>query len=208
MYKRQERFLETAILGAASFKAIGFLQWGFSDRALELGRLSVMFSRGWLSWLLLLFFSICLIVLLQFEEKKGKAAVEKEWGKWKKKLRLICIIGVLSAAVLALLLIIGNTAGLWEKWFGITFHNQYLLFDNKWGSDRGFTWKAAAGMFAEMTPLRKLFGAGPDCFKAYSYRCLLYTSNDTSYSGKRRFYRCSGSCGICFSRRVCKNRER
>lgn len=86
-----------------------------------------------------------------------------------KKLRLICIIGVLSAAVLALLLIIGNTAGLWEKWFGITFHNQYLLFDNKWGSDRGFTWKAAAGMFAEMTPLRKLFGAGPDCFKAYSY---------------------------------------
>ena len=24
-------------------------------------------------------------------------------------------------------------------------------------------------MFAEMTPLRKLFGAGPDCFKAYSY---------------------------------------
>lgn len=95
--------------------------------------------------------------------------MEKEWGKWKKKLRLICIIGVLSAAVLALLLIIGNTAGLWEKWFGITFHNQYLLFDNKWGSDRGFTWKAAAGMFAEMTPLRKLFGAGPDCFKAYSY---------------------------------------
>ena len=166
---KMERFLETAILGAASFKAIGFLQWGFSDRALELGRLSVMFSRGWLSWLLLLFFSICLIVLLQFEEKKGKAAVEKEWGKWKKKLRLICIIGVLSAAVLALLLIIGNTAGLWEKWFGITFHNQYLLFDNKWGSDRGFTWKAAAGMFAEMTPLRKLFGAGPDCFKAYSY---------------------------------------
>ena len=71
--------------------------------------------------------------------------------------------------MLALLLIIGNTAGLWEKWFGITFHNQYLLFDNKWGSDRGFTWKAAAGMFAEMTPLRKLFGAGPDCFKAYSY---------------------------------------
>ena len=90
-------------------------------------------------------------------------------SKWKKKLRLICIIGVLSAAVLALLLIIGNTAGIWEKWFGITFHNQYLLFDNKWGSDRGFTWKAAAGMFAEMTPLRKLFGAGPDCFKAYSY---------------------------------------
>lgn len=74
---KMERFLETAILGAASFKAIGFLQWGFSDRALELGRLSVMFSRGWLSWLLLLFFSICLIVLLQFEEKKER----RQWKK-------------------------------------------------------------------------------------------------------------------------------
>lgn len=166
---KMERFLEVIILGAASFKAIGFLQWGFAERALELGKLSTLFSRGWLSWLLLLCSSGCLIWLLHWEEKKGEAAMEAEWGKTGKTLRKLCLIAVLAAAVLVLALIAGNTAGLWQKWFGKTFQNQYLLFNDKWGSDRGFTWKISAELYAGLPWLQKLVGVGPDCFKAYSY---------------------------------------
>ena len=45
----------------------------------------------------------------------------------------------------------------------------YLLFDNSWGSNRGFTWKTTAKIFAEMPVLNKIFGAGPDCYYPYSY---------------------------------------
>lgn len=74
-----ERFLEVIILGAASFKAIGLLQWGFADKALELGTLSMSLSKGWISWLVLLFAAACYIALLQLEEKRGEARLKESW---------------------------------------------------------------------------------------------------------------------------------
>lgn len=203
---KMERFLETVILGAASFKAIGFLQWGFADRALELGKLSTFVSRGWLSWLLLLCSSGCLIWLLHWEEKKGEAVMEAEWRKTGKMLRRICLIAVLAAAVLVLVLIAGNTAGLWQKWFGITFRNQYLLFNDKWGSDRGFTWKISAEIYAGLPWLQKLVGVGPDCFQVYSYsipefadRLYQYWKPDILTNAHNEFLNlliCTGMAGL------------
>lgn len=167
--RRMERFLEVIILGAASFKAIGFLQWGFADRALELGKLSMSLSRGGIPWLVLIFASACYIALLQLEEKKGEEQLKESWKKWRRRLRLTGILLAAAGIVLAVLLIIANTNGLLQKWFGITLNNQYLLFNNKWGSDRGFIWKTAAELFAVLPFGKKLFGVGPDCFMPYAY---------------------------------------
>lgn len=166
--KRMERFLEAVILCAASFKAAGFLQRGFPELAVRLGSLSEAFSRGILSWILLLFGAAFYILLLRAEEKKGPS-LEKSWDKTGRRLFLAaCILagGLLLAAVGGIAL---NTSGLLEKWFGISSDNQYLLFNDKWGSNRGFNWKMAVRIFSGLPLLHKIVGVGPDCFMAYSY---------------------------------------
>lgn len=178
---KMERFLEVIILGAASFKAIGLLQWGFADKALELGKLSMSLSKGWISWLVLFLAAACYIMLLQLEEKKGEAQMEGVWKKWGSRMRLVCILVAAAGIVLAVLLIYFNTSGLLQKWFGITLNNQYLLFDNKWGSDRGFIWKTAAGLFAALPFGKKLIGVGPDCFMPYSYSIPEYADKLYQY---------------------------
>ena len=166
--KRMERFLEVVILCAASFKAIGFLQRGFPEHAVRLGRLSEAFSMGVLSWILLLFGASVYILLLHMEEKRG-ASFEKSWEKMGRRLfTSVCVLaGILLIAVVGGIAL--NTTGLLEKWFGISSDNQYLLFNDKWGSNRGFNWKMAVRIFAGLPFLHKIIGVGPDCFMAYSY---------------------------------------
>ena len=166
--KRMERFLEVVILCAASFKAIGFLQRGFPEQAVQLGSLSEAFSMGVLSWILLLFGAAFYILLLRMEEKGG-ASFEKSWEKTGRRLfTLACILtGILLVAVIGGIAL--NTTGLLEQLFGISSDNQYLLFNDKWGSNRGFNWKMAVRIFSGLPLLSKIFGVGPDCFMAYSY---------------------------------------
>lgn len=166
--KRMERFLEVLILCAASFKAIGFLQRGFPEQAVRLGSLSEAFSMGVLSWILLLLGAFSYILLLHMEEKRG-ASFEKSWEKTGRRLfTFVCVLaGILLLAVIGGITL--NTSGLLEQWFGISSDNQYLLFNDKWGSDRGFNWKMAVRIFSGLPLLHKMIGVGPDCFMAYSY---------------------------------------
>ena len=166
--KRMERFLEVVILCAASFKAIGFLQRGFPEQAVRLGSLSEAFSMGVLSWIMLLLGAFAYILLLYMEEKGG-TAFEKNWEKTGRRLFIsVCVLaGILFIVVSGGIAL--NTSGLLERWFGISSDNQYLLFNDKWGSDRGFNWKMAVRIFAGLPFLHKIIGVGPDCFMAYSY---------------------------------------
>lgn len=192
-----ERFLECLILCAASFRAVGFLQWGFMDRAMELGRLSMAFSRGSISWILLLAGCSAYFFLMKRKEagteqkgKRGKAggkgtapvpSSDASWEKTGAGLRRGALWVAAVGIILLIMLIALNTAGLPERWFGLSFHSQYLFFDDKWGSNRGFIWKTAAKLYADMPLRMKLFGAGPDCFMAYSYSIPEYAKRLNDY---------------------------
>ena len=51
---------------------------------------------------------------------------------------------------------------------GLLSQTGYLVFNNKWGNNRGKIWKYAMRIFTEYTPQWKIFGCGPDALMWYS----------------------------------------
>lgn len=94
-------------------------------------------------------------------------------------------VGIWTAgvALAVLLLLVLNTTGMLQKWFGITLRNDYLYFDNLWGDSRGFSWQFAARMYMELPLQEKLFGVGQDCFAFYAYSIPEYVKELRSFWG-------------------------
>lgn len=96
---------------------------------------------------------------------------------FRQKIQKIWVLPVILVPVLAVLFIVLNTAGYLQQWFGFQFRNSYLFFDDQWGDMRGWTWKTACRMFAELRLPQKLFGVGSDCFGAYAYSNMEYAES-------------------------------
>ena len=93
------------------------------------------------------------------DAKKGKQ--KEELGKW-----LVCAwiaVIVVVAAVVMYVLYDANLAGNAEKYEAI---KNYVVFNDGWGTNRGYVWKRSALLYGEIfTPVQKLFGYGADTFK-------------------------------------------
>lgn len=168
--ERMERFLQILVMMLASFKIIGFFQFGFPDRAIELGALPTFLTQSPVTWGALIAVILLYIGFLFFQQGKtdeiGDAIAEvPHAGKLRILMPSMLAAGVIGAAALIWL----NTSGLLLRWFGWQSQNSYLLFDEKWGSNRGYNWSFAGKVFAELPPVSKLFGVGPDCFYPYCY---------------------------------------
>lgn len=47
---------------------------------------------------------------------------------------------------------------------------QYLVFNDEWGTYRGYIWRASLEEFSKLNIIHKIFGTGPDTFGIYMYR--------------------------------------
>lgn len=110
---------------------------------------------------------------------------------WKKevkpKVAEKTVNGILIFAFIMVLVLVGiiiaNTTGCFQKWFGFTIDNKYLLFDDDWGDSRGFNWKMTLQMFGELPLFQKLFGIGSDCYAVYAYSNPAYAEVLRGYFG-------------------------
>lgn len=84
---------------------------------------------------------------------------------------------VLTALALCLLLFDANLAGHEERY---TTLSSYLIFNDSWGSGRGYVWKKSLWLYGQLTPFGKLFGCGPDTFGCLVDKTIvLQMQNDT-----------------------------
>lgn len=132
--------------------------WGIRFRGLILvedGSLGgVLFWRGWpLLFLLLGGASLTLYV----REKRGRADL-LESGRIKRA--VLIAAGILTAAGMVLFLLCQLSDGVWDALGG----GSLLRLTDGWGSGRGALWRMCLEYFAQCPWVRKLFGAGPDCF--------------------------------------------
>lgn len=73
-------------------------------------------------------------------------------------------IGVIAVVCLAVIYVLydANAAGHADKYGAIS---SYVVFNDDWGTQRGYVWKRAVDLFAnKLNPLQKIFGYGPDTF--------------------------------------------
>lgn len=155
------RFLESLILCLAGFKAMGLLQIVRGDKAVVLDSLSMMLSKGNLTWVLLGCTCGCYGILFVLFRKTGL-----EISKIK-NLRVI-LLAVGLVVILGTVIYIGlNTAELLPVEY--LSDNNYLYFDENWGNSRGLSWMCAVGAYIRYNIFYKLIGVGPDCFSAGVY---------------------------------------
>ena len=56
--------------------------------------------------------------------------------------------------------------------------SQYLLFNDSWGSNRGYIWRRSLWMYNRMPFLHKLFGCGPDTYGCLVSKTIIFETNN------------------------------
>lgn len=175
--KQMYRFLEVLLLVFGSFMFMGYLQKTFPKQMIPLDAFSVFMSQGWLPPLL---FGLLLILYgwkrfldagkIQ-ENNKDFTAGLSEGGNAKTlsvKIYWILLVPVGLAVLFVIIFIILNSNGFLYTHFGYQNVNNYLLFNDNWGNQRGFAWRFTCEAYKELPLLQKLFGVGPDCYADYN----------------------------------------
>lgn len=103
-------------------------------------------------------------------QKAGTGRCDSTVG-WKKtevegksKITLVQIwLGVLAlgVAVLVIMLIDANALGHGSRYGSL---GNYLVFNDGWGTMRGYIWRKSLELYAAFPFMHKLFGFGPDTF--------------------------------------------
>jgi O-antigen ligase len=68
---------------------------------------------------------------------------------------------LLSVLVVCFLMFDANVAGNAEKYGAL---GSYLVFNDNWGTNRGYIWRKSIELYREFKPMHKLFGYGPETF--------------------------------------------
>lgn len=105
--------------------------------------------------------SIFLVFLYIWVKKKMPNESENLLKKGKKF--LFSLLGILFLVGIGLI-IYGNMTG------GTIFPSvvrEYLIFNDSWGTNRGYVWKRAVKLFGELPLIQKLFGVGPGNFELF-----------------------------------------
>ncbi len=179
--KKILRWMYILVLWFMSCSAMGILRICFPEDIRDLRGLSRIFLdiRFAIAGLFVVGV-ITLIIKYSLGKGKGKNGYSPQKLRY---LQLGCIVAAFIVAGLLLGIIVVNTIGLLQKWFGITINSNYLLFNDSWGDSRGFNWKMTLYMFGKLSPVQKLFGVGQDCYAFYAYSNPEYAEKLNDFFG-------------------------
>lgn len=107
------------------------------------------------------FFVLALWLLALGSEWTGRK-VKFEKNKFAKRCLITWSVFVaLCVLIVCFALCDANIAGHAERYSSLS---NYLVFDDAWGTYRGYIWKASMRLYSKFPLIRKLFGYGPETF--------------------------------------------
>ncbi len=158
--KKRKRFWQIVIMMFATFKLMGILQILFKDKMVPIETFSIQVSQGMITTILFL------VVLLYYFLRYRIITRDIKWIMNRKVFYILMGIVLLGFIGVLTFIVLNSNGYLLEK-FGYRNTNNYLLFNDGWGNNRGFSWRFSIFSFKNNTWIQKLIGVGPDCFKAY-----------------------------------------
>lgn len=100
-----------------------------------------------------------LVAVLYIGDRVMMKGKEDKIGKWL-RISWLCLIAAGAAAVIAVLYD-ANFGPNPEKYSSVS---QYLIFNDSWGTNRGYCWRIGWESYMRLPLIHKLFGFGPDTF--------------------------------------------
>lgn len=95
----------------------------------------------------------------------GGVAVSTGEHKLAKKLRIVwAVLGVMALCVSVYVFYDANTGGHPEFYAPVS---NLVIFDEKWGTNRGYVWRLAMKYFGDFPLFKKIVGSGPETFSIY-----------------------------------------
>lgn len=154
------------VIIATFFSVIQCIDWiniSMAGRVLEIDsafRIIVNYS-GLLYIVIGLWLVTALAYLLDYMTKKDKdiSDYKESIGGGVRLVWLVIIFVIIGSGIFLLLDV--NVNGNAER-YGVI--SNYLLFNDEWGTHRGYIWRNAIESFQAFSPFKKLFGFGPDTF--------------------------------------------
>ncbi len=116
---------------------------------------------GGLKLLILLLWGLAAGLYLWDYVSKKKDAPIRPWLSWSWV--------ALMAACVAVLVYMLYDVNIGDNGARYGSLEKYLLFNDAWGTNRGYIWKLAFRDYKEFSPIHKLFGLGPDTFGLMTY---------------------------------------
>ena len=96
--------------------------------------------------------------------RKPQALMNRTSSDEMNKIAVYIWLGVIAVVCLGVVFVLydANAAGHADKYGAIS---SYVVFDDNWGTQRGYVWKRAVEIFTKkLTPIQKVFGYGADTF--------------------------------------------
>ena len=180
LFTSREGIKRYLIIAATFFTVIQFVavvNERFADAVLALDHafgIIADFSRNfWLAPFLWVTVLVFWIYDKKFREKpksfkKLKFSLVHMWGAF------ILLLLVTACFVFVDVNLLGHA----ERYGSLS---SYLLFNDSWGSSRGYIWRRSLWMYNRMPFLHKLFGCGPDTFGCLVSKTIIFETN--SYLG-------------------------
>ena len=103
-------------------------------------------------------------VVLIFMNRKPQALMNRTTDDSMNKIAVYIWIGVIAVVCLAVLFVLydANLGGHADKYGALS---SYVVFNDEWGTQRGYVWKRAMEIYTKkLNLLQKIFGYGPDTF--------------------------------------------
>lgn len=104
---------------------------------------------------------LALILYVAMKYAGTKTGESGQWNAGKVLVRLWIGFLLASFAAVAFMFTDANTLGHAER-YGLI--KKYLVFDDYWGTRRGYIWRKSVELYKNLPVLHKLFGYGPDTF--------------------------------------------
>lgn len=157
-FKKLKRYFVIVAILFTEFQVISMVRQKRPVQEAEInGVLNIIAQFDKLLYVVLLCWGICALLYVIDYMRFGKE--DKKLGPWLQLAWGVCILICLSG--IGFMLYDANIGGNAEKYGGL---KDYLVLNDDWGSHRGYIWRIGMENYMEFSPMKKLFGYGPDTF--------------------------------------------